>query len=111
MTFDNADNIPRILGNSPDHKKTVFGVKTVPAYAVNAFFFQLVATGILTFEWTNNKKNIGCVLSKDADGKYKYKKLSVWNGFEFQAQGHGGKEVSFESLAAHGNIRNYFASG
>ena len=99
-----------MLSDSPDLKKNVFGVKTVPAYAVNAFFFCLVATRILTVEWTNNKKDICCIVSKDADGNYKYKKLSYWNGFEFRAQGHGGKEVSFESLAAHGNIRSYFAS-
>lgn len=109
ITFDNTDKIPRMLTKNSDHRKMVFGVKQAPAYFANTFLFQLVATGILTFEWTDDSKKVCCVVSKNADGKYKYKNKVTWNGFEFREAEHGGRLVSFKSIKAHGNIRNFLA--
>ena len=82
LTFDNCHEITQILTENADHRKMIFGVKTVPAYSVNSFFFQLVTTKILTFKWTNNKTSLCCSLAKDEIDHYKFKILCSWNGFE-----------------------------
>ena len=50
IVHDDVDAMPNRLWESADWKKKVFGIKEVSKYNVNAFFFQLVGTGILTFE-------------------------------------------------------------
>ena len=55
VTHDEPEAVTDRLWNSGDFKKNIFGKKSVTKYNVNAFFFQLVATGILIFEWTDTE--------------------------------------------------------
>jgi len=62
---------------------------------VNAFF-QLVATGILTFEWTNTEsKVVVCTLGTDDNEIFKYKNAIFWKGFNFRNAKRGGGSVSY----------------
>ena len=54
-------------------RKKVFGKKTITTYNVNAFFFQLVATGILTFKWMDAESKVVCTFGTDDKVKIKYK--------------------------------------
>ena len=86
------------LWDSADWRKSVFGVKKVTRYNINSFFFQLLATGILRFEWTNATMGIVLVVVKDTAGKFKYHTLSYWYGFKFRSKTWGGNPVAFSSL-------------
>ena len=46
ITFDTVSDLPKLLAENTDHRKLVFGVKTVPMYSINFYFFQLMVTGI-----------------------------------------------------------------
>ena len=109
ITFSNATDMTKLLSENADHRKLVFGVKTVPVYSINAFFFQLVATGILDFVWQNNGKELCYVLSKNQHDQYNYKDIRCWSGFEFRLAQSTGRLLSFASQLAHGNIRDYMA--
>ena len=76
----------------------VFGKKTIAKYNVHSFFLQLIASDMLSFEWTDNSKKIVCVRSKESDGSYKYANIKYWSGFEFRSSRHGGATVTYESL-------------
>ena len=50
ITFDNAAKLPKLLTKHADHRRLVFGVKTVAVYSIHSFLFQLVATKTLGFQ-------------------------------------------------------------
>ena len=62
ITHDDKESMPNRLRESADYRKKICGFENVAKYNVNAFFFQLVATGILTFNWINANKNVVCVI-------------------------------------------------
>ena len=109
ITFENARDLPKVLSQNADNQKLVFNVKTVPAYNINAFFFQLVATGILEFVWQNNGKELCYALSKNIHNQHNYKDIRQWSGFEFRTAQPTGRLMSFASQLAHGNIENYMS--
>jgi len=88
------------IWDSASWRKSVFGVKTIARYNVHAFFFQLLATGILTFEWTNAMTGVGLVLVLDKDnaGKFIYHTLANWYGFNFRSKRWGGTPITFTLL-------------
>jgi hypothetical protein len=65
ITFENSSDLTKTLTESSGHQKMVFDVKNVKAYNINSFFFQRVATNILTFAWQNNNKSLCFALAKD----------------------------------------------
>ena len=86
------------MWESADYKKKNFGFKNVAKYNFNAFFFQLVATGILTFNWINANKNVVCVFGKDDNNMIKYKVASYWKGICFRKAGHSGGRIDYASV-------------
>ena len=44
ITFDNAAKLPKLLTENDDHRRLVFGVKTVTVFSIHSFLFQRVAT-------------------------------------------------------------------
>ena len=76
IDFSKVEALPAILSKSADLRKMVFGIKTASGYNIHVFFFQLVASKILEFEWTNNQKEIICGLSRDTNGAYAYEDIS-----------------------------------
>ena len=100
ISNDSYGNVIDKLWHSADWKKLVFGVKTVAIYNVNSFMFQLLATGILCFEWTNATTGVVLVLAKNDEGVFKYQLLSNWHGFSFRTKEWGGASIAFASLKA-----------
>jgi len=98
ITNADSDGMLDLLWNNPDWRKEVFGIKTVQKYNVTAFFFQLLATKILSFQWTNVKREVVCVLTRDKHDKYRYLDVSAWDGFHFRSKRHGGAKVHLSSL-------------
>jgi hypothetical protein len=106
ITFDNNDHLLGLLSNHPDYRKMVFGVKTVATYNINSFYFQLVASKIITFQKEKQNK-IECVLMKDSN-TYLYKDIKSWSGFQFRTARAGGAVVPYHVLTSRGFFRNYF---
>ena len=106
ITFANAATLPKLLTENADHRKLVFGVKTIAVYSIHSFLFQLVATKILGFQWQNNCKELAYELTKDKLGNYTYKDIRSWNGFEFCSR-QSNALASYKSLTAHGNMLDY----
>lgn len=98
ITYDNSEGLVNILAESADMKLKVFGKKTIAKYNVHSFFFQLIASDILCFEWVDNNRKVVCVRSKEIDGSFKYLNVKYWSGFEFRSARHGGAVVSYDSL-------------
>lgn len=109
ITFENSNELLKTLTDNSDHRKLVFGVKTVPAYSVNAFFFQLFATNILSYEWQNNTTDLCFALTKDQNSNCRYQDLQSWKGFEFRSSHRGGRIISHASLASQGSILDYLS--
>ena len=65
INHDAYNDMPNKLWESADWRKSVFGIKTVTKYNINAFFFQLIDTKILSFEWTNGTAGLVCVFGTD----------------------------------------------
>ena len=86
ITYDAYDDMTNKLWESADWRKNVFGVKTVTKYNVNAFFFQLIGTRILSFEWTNASTGLVCVFGTDVNNQFLYKQPHSWKGFTFRAK-------------------------
>ena len=86
------------LWKSSDWKKKVFGYKNVAKYHVNAFFFQLIATGILAFRWVNAKTGVVCEFGTDSRGVIKYKLPRYWEGMQFRKPGRGGETIAFSTI-------------
>jgi len=68
ISNDGYDDVIDKLWDSADWKKLVFGVKKVARYNVNSFIFQLLATGILCFEWTTQQLGLYWCLLKTMRG-------------------------------------------
>ena len=83
IVHDDTNAMPNCLWESADWKKKVFGIKGVSKYNANAFFFQLVGTGILTFEQANATTGVVCVFGTDDKNRIKYKKALNWKGMSF----------------------------
>ena len=73
ITQNDKERIPNRLWESADYKKKIFGFTNVAKYNANAFFFQLVATGILTFNWVNANKTVIYRFGKNINNVIKYK--------------------------------------
>ena len=98
VTYKDCEFLPDLIWNSDDWRKRVFGVKSIAKKNVYSFFFQLLATNLIEFQWRDNKKRLVCVLSRDDRDKMRYKKAENWVGFEFRSKRHGGAAVSLESI-------------
>ena len=98
VTYDDQESMTNRLWDSGDYTKKIFGFKKVSKYNVNAFFFQLVATGILEFKWMNAKKNVVCVFGEDDKGVLKYKIPTYWKGICFRTTGRGGRIIDYTSV-------------
>ena len=94
ITLDDGGKITNKLWDSLDWRKKVFGVKTVEKYNVNCFFFQLIAAGLLTFQWTNAKGEVLCVFGKDNKDRIKYKFIHNWKGFTFRNNSHSWLKIT-----------------
>ena len=99
LSYDNPEVITNSLWESEDWRKSVFGKKTVAKYNVFSFFFQLTATGILTFETSKETKGLYCVLGRDSNDKMKYKHSKYWKGFTFRSRRHGAATIRWEDLS------------
>mmetsp|Transcript_13705 Transcript_13705/g.23332 ORF Transcript_13705/g.23332 Transcript_13705/m.23332 type:complete len:186 (+) Transcript_13705:890-1447(+) len=98
ISHDNYDNVPNRLADSADWKKKVFGLKMVPKYKVNAFFFQLIGSGILSFWWGHSSEEIVCEFGTDNNDRLKYKNIKYWRGFTFRSAKWGGGHFEYISL-------------
>ena len=70
-----------------DCKLDVFGKVTVMKYQVTGFFFGLLATKILAFEWVGNK--VEYILNRDGNGNYIYENKLAWEGIILKNRGTG----------------------
>ena len=93
MTFDNYDEIINLLWEAKDFVKKVFGIVGVQKYNINCFFFQLIASKILSFEWVGTTA-VNCVITRDKNDKYLFKDRARWEGFTFRTGGRQ-RSVSF----------------
>ena len=93
MTFDNYDEIINLLWEAKDFVKKVFGVVGVQKYNINCFFFQLIASKILSFEWVGTT-SVNCVISCGVNDKYLFKDRARWEEFTFRTSGRQ-RSVSF----------------
>ena len=73
------------------------------------FFFQLVASNMLSFE-KNSKGEVACVLSKDNAGKSNYQQIIFWSGFGFRSTRYGGGSISYNTLSSRRSFMDYFNS-
>ena len=96
LTFENMEEVPNILWGSPDSMKKIFG-KKVYQYNVFAFFFQLLATGILSIDYEGSD-GVRFRLTRDDDGKLLYNKVSAWKGFEFRTSSKGNNSLTLAYL-------------
>ena len=96
LTFENMDEVPNILWDSPDYKKKIFG-KAVYQFNVFAFFFQLLATGILSIDYEGSD-GVRFLLTRDDDGNSLHQKVSAWKGFEFRTSSKGNNSLTLEDL-------------
>ena len=81
-----------------DWKPAVFGIKTVQVYNIVAFYFQLLASKLLGFEWSNVRKEVHYVLLKDDQSKFNYNTMAHWSGFEFREARHFAKTQSYAEM-------------
>ena len=87
----------------------LFCIKNVSNYNIDAFFFQLVASRMLTFA-KNKKEEVSCVLAKDITGGYNYRYIESWSGFEFRSAWPGGRTIPYSTLKESNRFRNYFSA-
>ena len=66
----------------------IFGKVSVNKYNVSSFWFQLIATGIVTFEWKGKDKLL-CVLARDDSDRFLYEDILRWEGFLFRSSKYG----------------------
>ena len=76
----------------------VFGKETVSRYQVTAFYFQLFATRIISFE-KNCTNSVSVAVSKDRQKNKLFKNILKWEGIQFCASGHGGRVIPFKEVA------------
>ena len=83
LTFKNMDEVPNILWGSKDWIEDIFAKKTVKQYNVFSFFFQLIATKILSIDYEGND-GVRFVLTRGQQDQFLYEDVSAWKGFEFR---------------------------
>ena len=83
ICYSDIEGLVDLLYKDSDGTECVFTSKTVSKYNVVTFFFQLIATKILSFEWVGTTKLV-CVISRvEASTVFNYKNITFWEGFEF----------------------------
>ena len=97
LTVANCDEFVDRLAKDKDWLLWVFGKESVTRYNVTAFFLQLLATKILSFELVGNK-NVLIVISVDENHNKKFKNILQWEGIQFRVKGKRGRSVSFKDL-------------
>ena len=97
LTVANCDEFVDCLAKDKDWLLWVFGKESVTRYNVTAFFLQLLATKILSFELVGNK-NVLIVISVDENHNKKFKNILQWEGIKFCVKGKRGCSVSFKDL-------------
>ena len=78
--------------------KTFLGKKTVCQYNVFSFFFQLIATKILSIDYEGND-GVRFVLTRGQQDQFLYKDVSAWKGFEFRGAERGSNLLSFADIS------------
>ena len=96
LTVQNCEDVIGCLCGDKDWWILVFGLSFVKKYNVTAFFFQLLATKLLTFEIVD-RTNVMCILARSKQDKYEfvYEVPFAWEGFEFRRPTCGSVPVSF----------------
>ena len=107
IVHDDTNAMSNRLWEFADWKKKVFGIKGVSKYKVNAFFFQLVGTGILTFKWVNATTGVVCAFGTDDKNRIKYKNTLNWKGISFRKASWDGGTVEFNSILQSSNKNKY----
>ena len=100
FNFNNTNDLLDLLHNNNDMKLKVFGKVSIKKYNVAAFFFQCLATNLMSIEWESGK--VCCVVSRDSNDKCIYNDIKNWEDFTFRTaftgRGRAIKKVSFLSL-------------
>ena len=99
ITHESANTMTNKLWESSDWRKRVFGLKKVTKFNVNCFFFQLIALGLLEFQWASRKREVICVLGTDDNNRIKYKFVQNWKGFSFRSNNNRGRSIPHSELA------------
>ena len=89
---DNSNNTINTLWEGKDWCKNVFGTNSPPKGNIVRFFFQLIATKIISFALVN-KSNLKCIITVQSNGKYRYEDASIWAGIEIRSPKKGGAEM------------------
>ena len=92
-----------MLYKREDWLKRVFGKTKVARYNDNAFFFKLVATKILSFEWPGYHY-VEFVITRDDDDNKVYKNPMNWEGIEFCSVARKSTVQCKYLLCTHQNI-------
>jgi len=83
ICYSDIEGLVDLLYKDSDWTERVFAIKTVSKYNVAAFFFQLIVTKILSFEWVGTTKLV-CVISRVGTSTvFNYENITCWEGFEF----------------------------
>ena len=98
LTFKNMDEVPNILWDSKDWIEDIFAKKTVYQYNVFSFFFQLIATKILSIDYEGND-GVRFVLTRGQQDQFLYEDVSAWKGFEFRGAERGSNLLSFADIS------------
>ena len=97
LTFNNMDKVPNILWDSKDWIEDIFAKKTVYQYNVFSFFFQLIATKILSIDY-EGKDGVRFELTRGQGDQFLYEDVSAWKGFEFRGSERGSNLLSFADI-------------
>ena len=101
LTNANCEELIDLLDKDADWKTRVFGIASVSKFSCASFFFQLLATGMLSLEWKGGKAMV--VLTRDNSGsafEYVYENKLYWEGFTFRtaATGHARRSISWQEF-------------
>ena len=96
-TPNNCKGLVDILWKSPDWIKSIFGKKTVAKYNIHSFFFQLIATKIISFQWVGSNHDT-CILTCDNNDKYIYNNAVSCEGSIFRSKEWGRSTETILSL-------------
>ena len=93
----NFDEIIGLISKDNGWCKTVFGLQTVTKYNVARFFFQVLATEILTVELLGGK-SVALVIDRAPADNFLYNDPVNWKDMKFCKRGRGGAAVPFSIL-------------